>query len=568
MKFIPELRAEIVSRLCRFALVTGLSKKIDTYPNGVCGKLFYVVITDENMDPVDPGEEVYDHLAFYIEKKGTYADENKLIGCDPSKPGYTAIIPESYVEINEYVKYGSNRYWKEYDARGFYVYYNNNYHDNIIVGLVDNNGVLSNYSAAADFEIRAKDLPVSIIVASVSGMNNPDGRSFSFYPKIAGSNWKGDKMGNGAGYLDYQLTGLANDGDKKNQGIFVYLPEGYNTRDSQARKDLRSISLTPGYYCDPLLSTGKNASPEDPMLADEYKVYDTPSYCRAMLSRYLYAMFFDQYGRCVVYKDTKEPYPAGGAMVTIEDEENKTVKEYNLWDLRDESDFRNLCKPEELNMEVVVRNLHKTPIIVSSKMDSYPQFARDEDKKPAKYGITEGGVFIPPFTNTDTKKYDNACTFMTDKTEWLRAESAANTIEHFGISGHLFNENSNKVLFANFFSVSSAGACSVKLQFAQLNNDGTGWQDENKPFDPSQVQSYISTNIFHPAAVITSQMRELYFVYAPKDTIKDKITYHNLSSDNNKYTGERCVVSGSAEIATFPADDHWWPSSVKQSLPK
>ena len=213
---------------------------INTESNGTCGKPFNILIKDGEGNVLEEDDDAYNHLVFYT-ADGSSVKKDGLIGCDleNSKSDYMAIIPADKVEVDgKYVKYGIiGKTCKTSGGKTFYAYVKADGLHNVSAGLVYMNDLTSNLST--DFTVNGTKGSVTI------SPNNPNinvegGRTFELYAQgvpVSGSNWQGNEWGFG-GYLDYELTGYKNDLYK---GVFVYLPEGLNTRNLEDRKNLSKL---------------------------------------------------------------------------------------------------------------------------------------------------------------------------------------------------------------------------------------------------------------------------------------------------------------------------------------
>ena len=254
----------------------------------------------------------------------------------------------------------------------------------------------------------SQTLPISplkneIAVSTPSKCNTVGGRDFTFPNLITASNWQGNNEGNG-GYLDYQLDNYEYDKGKFYKGVFVYLPEGLNTRAFKQRKDLRTSQLVIGYYFDPIVKEG------NPFAASQYHINDTPSFCAEMRGKTLYAKLFDSFGRCTEYSEA--------------DPDNTSVCDYkfgggkNLWKLREAKDWGSMP------MQIRVGNLYKTPIIMGAENNSLAK----------GFGVTKRGLFVPSINEGEN------ATFVTN----IRRRFDKNVNEgQYIIRGYRFNVPEN-----------------------------------------------------------------------------------------------------------------------------
>lgn len=345
-----------------------------TESNGTCAIPFNVLIVKDNKpEPELATDPIYNRLVFYSLGIGSSPNKDGIIGCDPYRveSAYTAIQPASSTEYKSYIKYGTKGVnCKTSGGRTFYAYTTAIGSHNMLVGLVSKKG--DKYKLAPDKSLILNGVKTGVTLSYAKEMNFPGGRTFSISGG-SGSNWQGNEWGLG-GLLDYQLTNYGNDVKNKEnayKGVFVYLPEGLNIRKPKDRKDLRSSQLEIGYYFDP------QENSESPLLATNYKLNDTPSWCDKMRGQNLHALLFDQYGRAYdSYTEQKDL--------------DKTIidnRDLCLWENRDLK--WNATNREGHKLIINIANFFKTPIVMGSTSDSYS----------GQYGVTERGLFVPPITS-------------------------------------------------------------------------------------------------------------------------------------------------------------------------
>lgn len=245
----------------------------------------------------------------------------------------------------------------------------------IMVGLIGKDpDKKNNWTLLSPTELPAMTLNTKGALLSIDGQTNSgtlreikitDNDTTGQVKFIDCSNWQGDSNGNNGGYLDYDLS-TAGKGYDENQGVYVYFPEGLNTRDKDQRKDIRSSKMTIGYYAEPVYGTNSTTtSSPSPLGATSYNIEDRTAFCKDTRSQRLHLMLFDRYGR----KATSD---------AIKDED----KAHSYWDA-----YNSLSHNPFPNRTVTVCNQYPYPIIIYA--------AQDGKSSSQLGGLSSGGVFVP-----------------------------------------------------------------------------------------------------------------------------------------------------------------------------
>ena len=337
---------------------------VNTYSNGTCGMPFNIIIRDSNNNILPPDNEAYNHLVFYAHDAGQSSPRtNGLIGCNPfsSDSDYLAILPADSVELDHiYIKYGKvGLNCKTSGGRTYYAYTKADGPHYIYAGFIKWDGRKYVLATSVSLTITGTT-PNSSISPDNANLNWAGGRNFTFPSGDACSNWQGNKRGEYAGYLDYQL---ANYGTIAWQGIYVYLPEGLNTRAIDERKDLRIYQLRTGYYFDP------QPSQESPLMATCYHLNDTTSYSDEMRGKLLHALLFDRYGACASYD--------------VQDNNSVSTE----WEIYKKCQTTNAMDDNE-KMAIILANNANIPIVMGSVPSNSSLEIRGID-----YGVTSRGLF-------------------------------------------------------------------------------------------------------------------------------------------------------------------------------
>lgn len=434
--------------------------------NGTCAAPFNIKIKDSSENVIDDKKEEgkdnpYDHLVFYA-TDGHYAKKDGLIGCDPKRAEseFVAIIPAEAAEIDgndknpkvpKYIKYGKvGKSCKTNGGRTYYAYTTEAGKHEIRAGLVTKNKQGKselNWQNCVAFQVTGNKLTEqrpNSFREEAEELNRSGGRNFAFPSGKAVSNWQGNESGYG-GYLDYQLTTY-----KGYTGVFVYLPEGLNTRTFEQRKDLRKSQLQVGYYFDPVTPDEDN-----PLWATSYHINDTPSYCDIMRGKALYALLFNKDGECVTYNVTDNN--KADALWTIPSgwgwrgyDTNTTMKNYRI--------------------QIGVGNYYKVPIIMGTANWEHKDTGVSNDVS----GIAAKGLFVPPtnseFIISDITRSGVGATFMTNVPLWIAMPNDSfmppSNIGYYKIEGYKLtvapgsgDSRAQALLFCNSLEIKHDGIC-------------------------------------------------------------------------------------------------------------
>lgn len=463
---------------------------IITESNGTCATPFTVLIREKNGNKIlPPDNNIYDHIVFCTTNNNKAKGEPtySLVGCDPYKSEIDPIVilPSSSAEIDGYVKYGIiGKNCKLSGGKTFYVYAKADGQYKVLAGFVDNN--IINNNLAAEITIEGVSTHVNITPAGDIGTNHPGGRDFLFSGNVLASNWQGCELGFG-GYLDYQLTG-----DDSYKGVFVYLPEGLNSRPNMFRKDLRSLSLKIGYYFDPQI----DSSLESPLWVKKYHINDTPAWCDKMVHDDLHAMLFDQYGRAAMY-----------------DMPNDVVRDAyaaRLWNYRAAGTKSDWSNPIKILMQV--GNLYNTPIIMGSPDESF--------------GVTHRGLFVPPLLSAEAQGYSDVnASFLSETLVWIN-NSYTLPQEIDGYSMTCSPESPENRLFYNTLSF-NAPFCCTDIVMSVTDKD-LKLLTENST-NPSGITSLNRVRVFSPGWWVSDWLDSWTVYHVDPNTSRYYASFYNFN---------------------------------------
>lgn len=454
----------------------------ELYTNGVCALPVLITINKKvnNVTTAIPGSDpVYDKLVFFAEDTSGNYNNNNLIGCNPfnDKCNNLAILPADSVEIGgKYVKYGYPASSSSKQSGKVFYLFKKDWASSckIKVGLITKYPVKSNgdhWILSPCNELPAMTLNSNDVLLSIDGQLNSwvkrtiqltDNDAVSKVKVLSGSNWIGDSKGNNGGYLDYRLSSIGKDG----KGVYVYFPEGLNTRDIDARKDIRSSSMTIGYYAEPIPDTN------NPLIASSYSIEDMTAYCRATKGQILYVMLFDRYGRLA--QNTSKLKDSPFAITTEKSTGRVTNSSDDLWKRYDDWYHRNDTAWKYINTVIWVMNRFNYPIIFNSVASNH-----------SLGGLTNGGVFVPG----NSIRYDFLSNMAASYDLFTSRDDGEQVVNGMTILNKPLFQNKLGIDFVRAFAFTpdmigiNVDIANNSGQWLSLNNNPTGYSSLNSVTD-------------------------------------------------------------------------------------
>lgn len=518
-KIIPSAVSSSYDYQIELNPLSGSSTTLNIIGTGTCAEPFIVKLKDNSTGKYLPStDEAYKHIAFYLGDSSGYPTED-LIGCDSfdQNKNHMSILSDDSAEIDgKYIKYGNTWNISKEKGKVFYLYSKNDglepFSSKICAAFINKDGEVSG-SGVGCLPVQTMNSSTEQFATDNGNLNFPGGRTFYAGDKITTaellSNCEGNTSGYG-GYIDYQLT--QKKGDSNTNGVYIFFPEGLNTREYEKRKDIRSTAMTVGFYFTPA------ADGNNPMYAKTYHINDMTSYCKTTKGQKLYAVVFDIYGRCLTNYSVQDSNAAQGQWDS-----------HDAWDCSD-------------NNKMVVRVINKgmSPVIFGSSIDSPSDKLR---------GLSNRGVFVPP----NGGEYQ----FLTDVVAYMDGSNDGTYV----VEGSNFIRCTDNVICRNKMNLHFRKDSFVSTSYFYFDlyvGDADKWLLPG--FEDTVTNSENSIHIWHP---LWKQLRVLDWgvIYCDPSQMKDYNYYYSFKNGSGgtlPSTGSRTDFIYDGQLMYGSIDDCTW----------